>query len=115
MIPIQKLGIDWPSIENVVIDPSHAVPRLIAARTPKGIARISASTIEKTVSSIVAGSASSTICIAGWRYESDWPKSPRARSPPTKLRYCSCRGRSKPSARRVASISSCEARSLTKR
>ena len=114
MIPIQKLGIDCPSMDIVVIDPSHAVPRLMAASTPRGIARRSANTMAKRVSSMVAGSASRTISMAGCRYESDWPKSPRVRSP-TKPRYCSCSGRSKPRARRAASISSAEARSLTKR
>ena len=65
MIPIQKLGIDWPSIDTVVIEPSHAVPRLIAAKTPSGMASRSASNMAKNVSSIVAGRASRTISIAG--------------------------------------------------
>ena len=35
MIPIQKLGIDWPSIDTVVIEPSHATS-IDHAKTQEG-------------------------------------------------------------------------------
>ena len=38
MIPSQKLGIDWPSMAMVMIEPSSALPRLSAAKTPRGMA-----------------------------------------------------------------------------
>ena len=114
MIPIQKFGIDCPSSPSIVIEPSTAVPRLRAATTPSGMATTMAIAKANTASSIVAGKAPSTMSSAGWRYESEVPKSPRARSA-TKLRYCTCSGRSKPSAWRTSTISSGVARSLTNR
>ena len=67
MIPIQKLGIDWPNIASVMIPPSTAVPRYSAAKTPNGMASEMARNIENSVNSIVAGNAPSTIPMAGCR------------------------------------------------
>ena len=52
MIPSQKLGMDCPSMANVVTEPSQAVPRLMAASTPRGMASERAMSMEKSVNSI---------------------------------------------------------------
>ena len=38
MIPSQKFGMDWPNMAKVVMEPSQAVPRCMAARIPNGMA-----------------------------------------------------------------------------
>jgi hypothetical protein len=94
-MPSQKFGMATPATDTVVASRSKIEPRRTAARTPQGIEIRSATTIETSASSIVAGMRSSRTSETGRRWKKLRPKSP-VRALPTKERKRSCGGRSSP-------------------
>ncbi len=103
--PSQNWGMEIPTrATNVPSLSSHEYLRT-AESTPAGIPMIRDTTIAARVSSMVAGSLSRISSFTDTRARREVPQSPR-RIPATKLKYCSIKGRSRPSSARISSISS---------
>ncbi len=76
-MPIQKIGMEWPSrVTNAddVID--HGRLRRTAARMPSGMPRPAPTMIANVASSIVAGMTWAMSLMTGWPVRIDTPKSP---------------------------------------
>ena len=79
--PSQKIGIEMPNSDTVMIALSKAECGLMAAKTPSGTPTSEAMTSEASASWIVTGKASQTSLKAGSLVRSDRPKSPVSASP----------------------------------
>jgi len=91
----QNVGSDWPSTAITCAVRSRPVPFFTAARTPRGKAMARETVMAKAARLSELGSRSRISSLTGRRARSDVPKSP-VTAFPTKDRYCSMYGRSRP-------------------
>ncbi len=94
-IATQNVGSDCPSTETIWAKRSSPVPLRTAAITPSGKAIASETPMAKTASFSEFGSRCRISSLTGRRARSELPKSP-VTARPTKDRYCSTYGRSRP-------------------
>ena len=91
----QKVGSDWPSTAMTCAARSMPVPLFTAASTPSGNAMACETPMAKAARLSELGSRSRISSLTGLRARSEVPKSPMT-ARPTKARYCSTYGRSRP-------------------